>query len=100
MAAHRCELRRLGDGRWDVLFRGERIVVASRDPEPQACCALLARGVRGHVVLHHRNGTISFGADVAAGAAKAAKSENAARPKRPDGAQQLRTLGEPTRWPT
>ena len=40
-----------GRDRYAVVFDGERIVTGSRDPEPDAARALLARGVTGKLVM-------------------------------------------------
>jgi hypothetical protein len=40
-------------GRWHVVFEGDTIVTGSRDPEHDACRALLARGVTGKVTFRH-----------------------------------------------
>ena len=68
MIAHRAELRRAGAGRRAVLFGGELIVSRSRDPEPETCRVLAARGLQGGVIFVHRRGTIATGMDIQAGA--------------------------------
>jgi len=66
MTAHRAELRRVGDGRWAVVFNGETIVAASPDPEPEACRVLYARGIKGRVIFHHPRGTVACGMEIEA----------------------------------
>jgi hypothetical protein len=40
---------------YDVVFDGEMIVTDSRDPEHDLARALLARGIKGAVILHDGN---------------------------------------------
>ena len=47
-AAIHCDAARHGYA-WHVEYDGERIVTGSRDPDHDACRALLARGVTGRV---------------------------------------------------
>ena len=63
-------MRRVGDGRWAVVFRGETIVAYSRQPELEACRVLQARGMRGHLLFYHRCGTPACGLYIEVGASK------------------------------
>ena len=57
--------------RWHVEYEGELIVTRSRDPEHDACRALLARGVRGRVAfIHAATGTAGLLVDIARGAGR------------------------------
>jgi hypothetical protein len=40
---------------YDVVFSGETIVTESRDPDHDLARALLARGIKGQVTMHHGN---------------------------------------------
>ncbi len=55
-------------GLWHVLVDGETIVRSARDPEHQACRALLALGVTGKVTFRHADGMAGMTMDIAAGA--------------------------------
>lgn len=68
MNNYRAELRRAAAGLWDVIYRGERIVQASRNPEIAVCAALQLRGLSGRVVFVHRRGTVASGMGIEAGA--------------------------------
>ena len=59
-AAIHCDAARHGYA-WHVEYDGERIVTGSRDPDHDACRALLARGVTGPVeFIDGKTGRLRF----------------------------------------
>lgn len=61
---------------WNVYFQGERILEDVRDPEHEACRALLAMGKSGRVMFTHlERGTIGMTMDIASGAGLSTRDE-------------------------
>lgn len=63
IAIHRIEIKRThwtsSGARFEVTHNGKTLIESSRDPEHDACRALLAKGLTGTLETYHPGGTVA-----------------------------------------